>query len=88
MKVKKLPMRSCVVTKERFLKSELVRVVRTPEGEVVIDTTGRVNGRGAYLKRDLDVIEKAQKTKVLNRHLEVEVPISIYEELKQLVNNN
>lgn len=86
MKVKKIPMRSCVVTKERFPKSELVRVVRTPVGEVIIDTTGRANGRGAYLKKDLAVIEKAMKTKVLSRHLEVEIPTSIYDDLKELVN--
>lgn len=85
MKTKKIPMRSCVITKERLPKGELVRVVRTPDGTVVIDTTGRANGRGAYLKKELSVFEKAQKSKVLNRHLEVEVPDSIYEELKELM---
>lgn len=85
MKVKKIPMRSCVVTKERFPKSELVRIVRTPLGEIVVDTTGRANGRGAYLKCDLATIEKAKKTKVLNRHLETEIPDSIYDNLKELV---
>ena len=48
MKVKKIPMRSCLVTRERLPKQELIRVVRTPEGNVVVDTTGKVNGRGAY----------------------------------------
>ena len=85
MKTKKIPMRSCVVTREKFPKGELVRVVRTPEGTVVVDITGKANGRGAYLKKDLSVFEKAYSTKVLNRILEVEVPDSIFDELRKLV---
>lgn len=85
MKNKKIPMRSCVVTREKLPKKELVRVVRTPEGTVVIDETGKCNGRGAYLKLDLAVIEKAASTKVLDRQLEVEVPVQIYEDLKNLL---
>ena len=85
MKVKKIPMRSCCVTREKLPKQELVRVVRTPEGSIVVDMTGKANGRGAYLKKDLSVFEKAEKTKVLNKHLEAEVPSSVFEELKNLV---
>lgn len=85
MKVKKIPTRSCVVTREKYPKGELIRVVRTPEGNVVIDLTGKQNGRGAYLKKDLAVIEKAEKNKILNKHLETEVPSSIFEELKNIV---
>lgn len=85
MKIKKTPMRTCVVTREKFPKKELTRVVRTPEGNVIVDESGKANGRGAYLKKDLAVIEKAQKSKVLNRQLETEIPDMIYEELKQLV---
>lgn len=85
MKQKKIPMRSCVVTRERLPKGELIRVVRTPEGKVIIDTTGKANGRGAYLKKDIEVFEKAKKNKILNRHLEVEVPDVIYEELKSFI---
>ncbi len=85
MKMRKIPMRTCVVTNEKIPKNELIRVVRTPEGEIVIDDSGKKNGRGAYLKKDLEVFEKAKKTKVLNRHLEVEVPDSIFEELKDYV---
>lgn len=85
MKVKKIPMRTCVVTREKFPKHELVRVVRTPENTVVIDTTGRTNGHGAYLKKDLQVIEKAMNNKVLNRVLETEVPDCIFEQLKELI---
>lgn len=85
MKVKKIPMRTCCVTREKYPKVELVRVVRTPEGDVVIDETGRTNGHGAYLKKDLQVIEKAFSSKALNRALEVEVPSEVFEKLKDLV---
>ena len=85
MKVKKIPMRSCCVTREKLPKQELVRVVRTPEGNVIVDTTGKANGRGAYLKKDITVFEKAEKTKILDKHLEVEVNTSVFEELKNLV---
>lgn len=83
--MKKIPMRSCVVTGEKLPKKELIRVVRTPEGNVVVDETGKANGRGAYLKKSLETFEKAQKSKILNKKLEVEVPDSIYEELKSKV---
>ena len=83
--MKKVPERTCVITKEKLPKSELVRVVRTPELNVIIDYTGRANGRGAYLKKDKEVFDKAKKTKALNRHLEVEVPDSIFEELESLI---
>lgn len=85
MKTKKIPMRSCVVTREKLPKQELVRVVRTPEGNVIVDPTLKANGRGAYLKKDLEVFEKARKSKVLNKILEVEVPDEIYGELKKLI---
>ena len=82
MKVKKIPTRSCIVTREKYPKQELIRVVRTPEGNVVVDITGKQNGRGAYLKKDLSVIEKAEKTNILSKHLETQVPSEIFEELK------
>jgi len=85
MKVKKIPMRTCVVTREKLPKQELIRVVRTPEGEIIIDQTGKANGRGAYLKKDASTFEKAKKSKVLERHLEVSIPDSIFEELHHLV---
>lgn len=78
-------MRSCVITREKLPKGELIRVVRTPEGNVIVDVTGKANGRGAYLKKDLSVFEKAYKSKVLNRILEVEVPDSVFDELRKLV---
>ena len=83
--MKKIPMRSCVVTHEKLPKGDLVRVVRTPEGNVIVDITGKANGRGAYLKRDLSVFEKAYDSHVLDRILEVEVPLSVFDELRKLV---
>lgn len=84
MKQKKIPMRSCVVTKEKYEKRELLRIVRTPEGDIQIDTTGKLNGRGAYLKKDIEVINKAEKTKILERVLETEIPGIIYESARNL----
>ena len=86
--MKKIPMRTCLITGEKLEKKDLIRVVRTPEGEVVVDTTGKTNGRGAYLKKDIEVINKAQKSKILNKKLEVEVPDSIYDELKSIIGGN
>ena len=85
MKVKKIPMRSCVVTREKLPKQELIRVVRTPDQEVIVDLNGKANGRGAYLKKDLEVFEKAKKSKVLDKILEIEVKDEIYEKLKKLI---
>ncbi|HHX79689.1 MAG TPA: YlxR family protein [Acholeplasmataceae bacterium] len=81
MKKKKIPMRTCVITKEQHPKGEMFRIVRTNEGEVLVDETGKVRGRGAYLSKSKSVIEKARKRKLLDRHLDVAVPDSIYDEL-------
>lgn len=87
MKVKKIPMRMCSVTRERFPKVELLRVVKTPEDEVKVDLTGKLNGHGAYIKKDLEVLEKAKKTKALDRNLEIQIPETIYEEIEKIINN-
>ena len=84
MKPKKIPMRTCVITREKYPKKELIRVVRTPDGDVVIDESGKQNGRGAYLKKDKSVIEKAKTSKVLERHLETMIEDSLYDELISL----
>lgn len=83
--MKKIPMRSCVVTGEKCEKRELIRVVRDNTGKVFVDSTGKANGRGAYLKRDIDVIKRAKQNKILDRRLEVEVPDNIYEELESMI---
>ena len=79
--MKKIPERTCVVTKEKTQKKDLLRVVRDKEGNVSIDITGKSNGRGAYLKKDAEVIAKTKQTKVLERVLEVSIPDEIYEEM-------
>ena len=84
MKQKKIPMRTCVVTKEKCEKRDLLRIVRTPEGSVIVDPTGKANGRGAYLKKDVEVIKKAQSSKILERILEVTIADSVYEEAIRL----
>ena len=81
MKVRKVPMRTCVVTHEKLEKKDLLRVVRNNEGVVFADETGKANGRGAYIKKDKEVIEKARKSKILDRHLEVTIKDEIYDEL-------
>ena len=83
--MKKVPMRSCVVTGEKLEKRDLFRVVRDKDGNVMVDLSGKANGRGAYLKRDIDVINRAKKSKILDRRLEVNVPDSIYEELVNMI---
>lgn len=87
-KVKKVPLRKCVVTGEQHPKGEMFRVVRTPEGDVVVDNTGKTRGRGAYIVKKKSAITQAQKKKVLSRHLEVEIPDSLFEELLNLLGDN
>ena len=79
-------MRTCVITYEKCPKKELIRVVRTPEAEVIVDVTGKANGRGAYLKKDVSVVEKAKISKKLEKHLEVKIPDTIYDELISIIN--
>ena len=67
MKNKKIPLRTCVVTKEKLEKKDLIRVVKNNENEVFVDLTGKANGRGAYIKKDIDVLNKARKSKVLDK---------------------
>ena len=79
---RKIPMRRCVATGEQLPKKELLRVVRTPEGTLAVDVTGKANGRGAYLKKDPAA---ARKTKALERALEVPVPEEFWTVLEQAV---
>lgn len=83
--MKKIPCRTCLITREKLPKQDLIRVVRTSEGNVIIDQTGKANGRGAYLKKEKEVFDKAKSTKILARSLEVEIPDAIYEELYELI---
>ena len=85
MKTKKIPMRTCVVSNEKLPKKELRRIVKTPENEIKIDETGKMNGRGAYIKRSLDVVDLAEKNKALERHLECEISKQVYDEIRELL---
>jgi len=78
-------MRKCVVTGEMKPKKELIRIVRSKEGEVSVDPTGKKSGRGAYLTKDKDVILQAKKKKTLEKHLQVVIDESIYDELLEIV---
>jgi len=87
MKTRKVPLRTCVITKEKLPKKDLIRVVRTPEGNVIIDDdkNGKTNGRGAYLKKALEVIELAKKSKALERHLETKIDDELYKSLVKVI---
>ena len=85
MKDRKPILRTCCVTREVCEKKDLIRIVRTPEGTVLVDTKGKANGRGAYLKLTEEVILKAKSTKALDKKLEVSVPDAIYDELLGLI---
>ena len=78
---KEIPMRQCLGCREMKPKRELMRVVRSPEGQVGIDHNGKANGRGAYLCPKAECLKKAIKTKALARALEVEIPQEIYDAL-------
>lgn len=82
---KKIPMRRCVVTHEQLPKNDMLRVVKTPEGELKIDLSGRMNGRGAYVKKDVEVVAKAKKSKALERALGINIPEEFYEEIERAV---
>ena len=84
--LKKKPMRSCVVTKEKLEKKDLLRIVRNKDGIVSLDVTGKASGKGAYLKKDEEVILKARQNKILDRVLETTIPDEIYEEMLNIVN--
>lgn len=80
---KKIPMRQCVGCREHKPKKELIRVVRSPEGELSLDFRGKAPGRGAYLCPDGACLKKAIKSKALERSFEMTIPQEIYEDLTQ-----
>lgn len=82
-KVKKIPMRQCLGCNEHCPKRELIRVVRTPEGEVVADATGKKNGRGAYLCPKAACLRKAQKSRRLERALDCAIPETVYDSIAE-----
>ena len=80
---KKVPMRQCVGCAEMKSKKELLRIIKTPEDEVVLDATGRKNGRGAYICASMECLKKAQKSKGLERSLKTAIPADIYQNLEE-----
>ena len=80
---KKIPQRQCMGCRERKAKRELIRVVRTPEGEVKLDFGGKMNGRGAYICPQSECLKKAIRSKALDRSLEVTIPEVVYERLQK-----
>lgn len=80
---KKIPSRQCVGCNEMKNKKELLRVIKTPEGEIVLDTTGRKNGRGAYICQSVACFQKAKRSKALERSLKISIPAQIYDELEK-----
>lgn len=80
-KIKKVPIRRCLATNQPFPKKEMFRIVRTPDGDVIIDDTGKANGRGAYLSKTKEAIGIAKNKKLLDKQLEVAVSEEIYAQL-------
>ena len=82
MTPRKIPMRKCTGCNELKPKKELIRVIVTPEDAVELDVTGKKNGRGAYLCRNVECLKKAQKKHSLERSLQVSIPAEVYEQLE------
>ena len=80
---KKIPQRQCMGCRERKAKKELIRVVRSPEGDVSLDFHGKKNGRGAYICPQMECLKKAIRSKALERSLEVPIPEEIYAQLEK-----
>lgn len=83
MSVKKIPLRQCIGCGEMKSKKEMIRVLRTAEEEILIDATGRKNGRGAYLCPSCECLKKAVKSKGLDRSFKMAVPREVYEALEK-----
>lgn len=83
MKERKIPMRMCAGCGQHKPKAELMRVVRDSEGNISLDLTGKKNGRGAYLCRSLDCLQKARKSKRIDRTFEMQIPDAIYDNIEE-----
>lgn len=82
---RKIPMRRCVATGERLPKKELLRIVRTPEGDLKVDPSGKANGHGAYLKKSEEAVAVARKNHALDRALETDIPDAFWDEILKAV---
>ena len=81
LKQRKVPMRQCQGCREMFPKKELMRVVRSPQGEISLDTVGKKPGRGAYICKNAECLNKARKTKSLERELECAISDAVYDQM-------
>ena len=88
MNKRKEVLRTCVVTKEQLEKKDLLRIVKNKEGLVFVDQTGKQNGRGAYIKKDLETLELAKKTKALDRALDTTIDDKVYEQIENTLKKN
>ena len=86
--MKKIPLRRCIGCFESKPKNELYRIVKTSEGEILLDKTGKKNGRGAYICSSKECLEKAIKGKKLEKEFETKISDEIYEELRNIMGNN
>ncbi len=87
MKTKKIPLRRCVGCMEMFDKRELVRIVKSPEGEISLDLTGKKSGRGAYICKNANCLKAAQKKRALDRSLGITVGDEVYKKMEEEINN-
>lgn len=85
--MKKIPLRRCVVTKEQLPKKELLRIVKNKENNIFVDLTGKANGRGAYIKKDINVLKTAKDKKILERALEAPISEEVYKEIEKVITN-
>ncbi len=83
--MKKIPMRRCVATGESLPKKELLRIVKNKDGEIFVDTTGKANGKGAYIKKDPEALALAIKKNALGRALEAVIEENVYDEIRKVI---
>ncbi len=87
MNDKKIPLRSCIISKEKLPKKDLIRIVKNNKDEVFVDLTGKQNGHGIYIKKDKTILQKAKTTKLIDKKLGITIPENIYEELEKIIEN-
>lgn len=88
MKQKKIPMRRCTGCNEQKPKKELVRVVKTPDGEIFLDLTGKMSGRGAYICNNAECLKKARKSKRIDRTFEMTIPDEVYKQMEEEISKD
>ncbi len=88
MKQKKIPMRRCNGCNEQKTKKELIRIVKSPDGEISLDLTGKKSGRGAYICNNIDCLQKVRKSKRIDRTFEMTIPDEVYNSLEEQIKNN